>query len=115
MFYVRMTDKFMSGWGAAVNQKNVLVVECDDYEQAVAIEKAAKARPEMRRVMIVSKPPRAYRGILISRRHFSEMGGPWLDFYGTKVVRSLMSGKEIVIRKDTPLCCDPSSETYWSM
>jgi len=115
MLYVRMTDKFMSGWGAAVNQKNVLVVECDDYEQAVAIEKAAKARPEMRRVMIVSKPPRAYRGILISRRHFSEMGGPWLDYYGTKVVRSLMSGKEVVIRKDTPLCCDPSSETYWSM
>lgn len=115
MFYVRMTDKFMSGWGAAVNQKNVLVVECDDYEQAVAIEKAAKARPEMRRVMIVSKPPRAYRGILISRRHFSEMGGPWLDYYGTKVVRSLMSGKEVVIRKDAPLCCDPSSETYWSM
>ena len=115
MLYVRMTDKFMSGWGAAVNQKNVLVVECDDHEQAVAIEKAAKARPEMRRVKIVSKPPRAYRGILISRRHFSEMGGPWLDFYGTKVVRSLMSGKEVVIRKDTPLCCDPSSETYWSM
>lgn len=115
MFYVRMTDKFMSGWGAAVNRKNVLVVECDTYEQAVAIEKAALDRPEMRRVMIVSKPPRAYRGILISRRHFSEMGGPWLDYYGTKVVRSLMTGKEVVIRKDTPHCCDPSTETYWSM
>lgn len=115
MFYVRMTDKAMSGWGAAVNRNSVLVVECDDYEQAVAIEKAAKARPEMRRVMIVSNPPRAHRGILISRRHFSEMGGPWLDYYGTKVVRSLMSGKEVVIRKDTPLSCDPSSETYWSM
>ena len=32
MFYVRMTDKFMSGWGAAVNRNSVLVVECDDYE-----------------------------------------------------------------------------------
>jgi len=82
-WFVRMTDKFMSDWGAAVNQKNVLVVACDDYEQALAIEKAAKDRPEMRRVMIVSKPPRAYRGIMISRRHFGEMGGPWLDFYGT--------------------------------
>lgn len=29
-------------------------------------------------------------------------------------VRSLMSGKEIEIAADTPLCCDPSSETYWS-
>ena len=32
-----------------------------------------------------------------------------------KTVRNLMSGKEITIPKDTPLCCDPSSETYWSM
>jgi len=33
----------------------------------------------------------------------------------TKKVRNLMSGKEIEIAADTPLCCDPSSETYWSM
>lgn len=32
-----------------------------------------------------------------------------------KKVRSLMSGKEIEIAEDTPWCCDPSSETYWSM
>lgn len=32
-----------------------------------------------------------------------------------KKVRNLMSGKEIEIAEDTPLCCDPSSETYWSM
>ena len=31
------------------------------------------------------------------------------------VVKSLMSKREIVIDKDTPLCCDPSMETYWSM
>lgn len=33
----------------------------------------------------------------------------------TKKVRNLMSGKEIEIPEDTPLACDPSSETYWSM
>lgn len=33
----------------------------------------------------------------------------------TKKVRNLMSGIEIEIAADTPLCCDPSSETYWSM
>lgn len=33
----------------------------------------------------------------------------------TKIVKNLMSGKEIEIDYDTPLCCDPSSETYWSM
>lgn len=30
-------------------------------------------------------------------------------------VRNLMTGKEIEIAADTPLCCDPSSERYWSM
>lgn len=32
-----------------------------------------------------------------------------------KTVTSLMSGKPVEIPADTPLCCDPSSETYWSM
>ena len=32
-----------------------------------------------------------------------------------KTVVNLMSGKEVQIPHDTPLCCDPSSETYWSM
>ena len=32
-----------------------------------------------------------------------------------KTVRSLMTGQECVIPVDTPLCCNPSSETFWSM
>ena len=32
-----------------------------------------------------------------------------------KKVRSLMTDTEIEIPEDTPLGCDPSSETYWSM
>lgn len=43
----------------------------------------------------------------------------WFDLkYGpvkTKVVKNLMSGKEVEIAEDTPWCCNPSSETYWSM
>ena len=31
------------------------------------------------------------------------------------VVKSLMSQQEIVINKDTPICCNPSTETFWSM
>lgn len=31
------------------------------------------------------------------------------------VVKSLMSDQEIVINKDTPICCNPSTETFWSM
>ena len=33
----------------------------------------------------------------------------------TKKVRNLMTGEEIEIAADTPRCCDPSTETYWSM
>jgi hypothetical protein len=29
--------------------------------------------------------------------------------------RNMMSGKEFEQGVNTPLCCDPSSETYWSM
>lgn len=32
-----------------------------------------------------------------------------------ETVKSLMSGKLVVQGVNTPLCCDPSSETYWSM
>ena len=34
---------------------------------------------------------------------------------GMKVVKNLMTGKEIAIAEDTPYCCDPSTERYWSM
>ena len=33
----------------------------------------------------------------------------------THKVKNLMTGLEIEIADGTPLCCDPSSETYWSM
>lgn len=38
-----------------------------------------------------------------------------LDISNTKLVRNLMSNKLVRIPKDTPRCCDPSSEQYWSM
>lgn len=34
---------------------------------------------------------------------------------GTKVVKNLMTGKDVVIAEDTPWCCNPASESYWSM
>jgi hypothetical protein len=39
----------------------------------------------------------------------------FLNTHTTKTVKSLMSGKDVEIALNTPLCCDPSSETYWSM
>jgi hypothetical protein len=34
---------------------------------------------------------------------------------GYKWVKVLVGGAWIQIKKDTSLCCDPSSDTYWSM
>ena len=33
----------------------------------------------------------------------------------TVVVKNLMSGKDVKQSANTPRCCDPSSELYWSM
>jgi len=30
-------------------------------------------------------------------------------------VKNLMIGKDVQIEADTPWCCNPASETYWSM
>jgi len=32
-----------------------------------------------------------------------------------KTVKNLMTGAEVQIEHDTPWCCNPASETYWSM
>ena len=31
-----------------------------------------------------------------------------------KTVKSLMTGQEVQIASDTPWCCNPASESYWS-
>lgn len=80
VFWVTMTDKFMSGWGMAANKTNKLVIACYTYEQAKTIERNALKRSEMKYVNICSRKP-SYNSlnILTSIKDFSEMGGPWLD------------------------------------
>lgn len=75
--YVRMTDKFMSGWGPAKGKKNVLVVACDTLEQAEKIEQAARRRSEMKYVQLCLEKPRSKADTLYTWRHYSDMGGPW--------------------------------------
>lgn len=31
------------------------------------------------------------------------------------VVKSMMTGKDVTIKASTPFCCNPATETYWSM
>jgi chemotaxis protein histidine kinase CheA len=39
-----------------------------------------------------------------------------IEFHATmKTVKNLMTGKDVQIDRDTPWCCNPASETYWSM
>jgi hypothetical protein len=39
-----------------------------------------------------------------------------MEFFPTKVtVKNLMTGTNVEIDRDTPWCCNPASETYWSM
>jgi hypothetical protein len=33
---------------------------------------------------------------------------------GTKIVKNLMTGKDVEIAEDTPWSCNPASESYWS-
>jgi hypothetical protein len=47
---------------------------------------------------------------LIAHKDFFHKG---IEKTETKV--NLVSGKEFTQPVNTPLCCDPSSETYWSM
>ena len=56
-YYVTMTDKFMSGWGPARNKTNKLVIECDNYDEAVIVERNAQRRPEMKYINICSTKP----------------------------------------------------------
>lgn len=33
----------------------------------------------------------------------------------TKTVKNLITGQDVEIPADTPWCCNPASESYWSM
>lgn len=79
MFFVTMTDKFMSGWGMAAGKVNKMVVQCDTLAQAELIERNAKRRSEMRRVNICVNKPRYSSHVVVSWKNFKDLSGPWLD------------------------------------
>jgi hypothetical protein len=77
MLYVRMTDKFMSGWGVAKNAVNVLVIGCENSEQAERIERNAHRRSEMKRVEICLNKPKARQGVIYTWKSYDDMGEVW--------------------------------------
>lgn len=79
MYYVTMTDRFMSGWGRAENRINKFVVECDTMTQAEQVQRAGQQRSEMRYVNIcIKKPSYSSKRYLTSFRHYNELSGSWV-------------------------------------
>lgn len=76
-YYVTMTDKFMSGWGMAANKTNKMIVECDTWQQAEQIERAARARSEMCYVNICTRRPRYGAHVVESWKCWDDLGDVW--------------------------------------
>ena len=81
MYYVTMTDRFMSGWGPATGKTNKLVIECETYEQAEKLEAHALTRSEMKYVNIRTSKPYYKGNVLVSWKTWEDMGGPWTGEY----------------------------------
>ena len=77
MYYVSMTDKFMSGWGMAEGKKAKFIVACDTYEQAETIERNAKRRSEMSYINIGTTKPRQRKGQILTFRTYEQLGSVW--------------------------------------
>ena len=58
MYYVTMTDKFLSGWGSATNKISKVVCECDTLSVAKKVRFYAKQRGEMKNIRIRTTKPR---------------------------------------------------------
>ncbi len=57
MYYVSMTDKFLSGWGLAEGKINKLIFVCEDHIQARIVSENAKNRGDMKYICIHYKRP----------------------------------------------------------
>jgi hypothetical protein len=57
MYYVTMTDKFLSGWGMARNKTAKLVIECETYAEAEIVKENALNRTDTKNVSIRTTRP----------------------------------------------------------
>lgn len=78
MFYVTMSDKFLSGWGKAEGKTAKFVVECETFEQAETIQNNARNRQEMKYINITTKKP--YYNLsryIITIKKYDSLGNIW--------------------------------------
>ena len=57
IYYVTMTDTFMSGWGEAKDKINKLVFVCDSIEEAQIVKDNAEQRSDQKYINIRAKKP----------------------------------------------------------
>ena len=57
MYYVTMTDKFLSGWGKAENKIAKFINICNNYEEALIVFNNAKDRGDQKHINICTKKP----------------------------------------------------------
>jgi len=57
MYYVSMTDRFMSGWGRSGGLINKLVIGCSSYSEAVDVRDNAESRSDMEDIEILDSKP----------------------------------------------------------
>lgn len=77
VFYVTMTDKYLSGWGMSENKTNKLIIECETLEQAEQIERVARYRDEMTHVNIRTTKPCYRSNIVESWKTWNDLGEVW--------------------------------------
>lgn len=86
----------------------LLIVKSYNTEAGAKIGMAAKVKRDIK------------RACRISRFEVGSYAVCSQEFYDknvrtTKKVKNLMTGTEIEIDINTPRCCDPSTELYWTM
>ena len=79
LYYVTMTDKFMSGWGPAKGKTNKYVVRTSTLNQAETVERNAKLRSEMTHINVVigRKPSFPKRRFHVTWKEWKDLGRIW--------------------------------------
>lgn len=58
LYYVTMTDRFLSGWGPAEGKRAKYVACCDSWEQAKTVQDNAEARGDQKHINVRTSKPR---------------------------------------------------------
>lgn len=77
MYYVTMTDTFMSGWGEAENKINKLILVCENKDEAQIVFNNASNRGDMEDVEIVNIKPSYPKGKYLTQLKTKEVYPSW--------------------------------------